>query len=92
MDPEMELELIYFKDPDTGEETPFFVLEQTCVAGINYLLVAEDEEDDSYGYILREIQTDEEDVIYEVVEDEEELRAISQIFSELIDDIDLDCD
>ncbi len=86
------MEQVFFRDPDTGEETPFFVLEQTCVAGITYLLVAEDEEEDGYGYILREIQTDEDDVIYEVVEDEEELRAISQVFTELMEDIELDCD
>ncbi len=86
------MEQIYFQDPDTGEKTAFFVLEQTCIAGISYLLVAEDEEEDSYGYILREIETDRDDVIYEVVEDEEELRAISKVFTELMDDIELDCD
>ncbi len=86
------MEQIYFKDPDTGEETPFVILEQTCIAGITYLLVAEDEEEDSYGYILREIDTDEDDVIYEVVDDDEELRAISKVFTELMDDIELDCD
>ncbi len=85
------MEKIIFTDPDTGEESPFYVLEQTCVAGINYLLVAEDEEEDSYGYILREIQTDEDDVIYEVVEEDEELKAISKVFTELLDDIDLEC-
>ncbi len=86
------MEKIIFQDPDTGEETPFFVLEQTTVAGITYLLVAEDDEEDSYGYILREVRTDEDDVIYEVLEDEEEIRVISNIFTELLDDIELDCD
>ncbi len=85
------MDKIIFQDPETGEEDSFFVLEQTCIAGITYLLVAEDEEEDSYGYILREIQTDDEDVIYDVVTDDEEIRAITAVFSELIDDIDFEC-
>ncbi len=85
------MEQIIFTDPDTGEETPFYVLEQTCIAGITYLLVAESEEEDSYAYILRQIETDEEDIIYEVLEDDEEIRLIAKVFEELLEDVDLEC-
>ncbi|MCC8142311.1 MAG: DUF1292 domain-containing protein [Lachnospiraceae bacterium] len=84
------MEKLIFTDPDTDEEIQFYVLEQTCIAGITYLLVAEEEEEDSFAYILREIRTDEEDIIYEVVEDDEEIRAIAKVFEELIEDIDLE--
>ncbi len=84
------MEKIIFTDPDTGEETPFYVLEQTCIAGITYLLVTEEEEEDSDAYILREARTEGDDIIYEVVEDEEELRALSKVFMELLEDIDIE--
>ncbi len=88
------MEKIIFTDPDTDEEIQFFVLEQTCIAGITYLLVAEEAEDEeeAFAYILREIQTDEDDVLYEVVEDDEEIRAIAKVFEELMEDVDIDCE
>ncbi len=84
------MEKLNFTDPETGEETPFYVLEQTCIAGITYLLVTEEEEEDSDAYILREVRTEEEDIIYEVVEEEDELRAISKVFMEILEDIDIE--
>ncbi len=88
------MEKIIFTDPDTDEEIQFFVLEQTCIAGITYLLVAEEAEDEgeAFAYILREIKTDDDDVLYEVVEDDEEIRAIAKVFEELMEDVDIDCD
>ncbi len=88
------MEKIIFTDPDTDEEIQFFVLEQTCIAGVTYLLVAEETEDEeeAFAYILREIQTDDDDVLYEVVEDDEEIRAIAKVFEELMEDVDIDCD
>ncbi len=84
------MEKIFFTDPDTGEKTPFYVLEQTCIAGIPYLLITEEEEEDSLAYILREVRTEEDDILYEMVEDEEQLRAISNVFMELLEDIDIE--
>ncbi len=88
------MEKIIFTDPDTDEEIQFFVLEQTCIAGVTYLLVAEEagDEEEAFAYILREIQTDDDDVLYEVVEDDEEIRAIAKVFEELMEDVDIDCD
>ncbi|MCD8300990.1 MAG: DUF1292 domain-containing protein [Clostridiales bacterium] len=81
---------IVFLDPDTDEESEFFVLEQTCIAGVSYLLVAEDDEEDCDAYILRELRTDEDDIIYEIVEDDGELAAITKVFGELLEDIEFD--
>ncbi len=88
------MDKIIFTDPDTDEEIQFFVLEQTCIAGVTYLLVAEESEneEEAFAYILREIKTDEDDVLYEVVEDDEEIRAIAKVFEELMEDVDIDCE
>ncbi|MCD8365171.1 MAG: DUF1292 domain-containing protein [Clostridiales bacterium] len=84
------MENIAFTDPESGEEVLFYVLEQTCIGGITYLLVTEEEEEDSLAYILKEIQTDEDDILYAMVEDEVELGAISRVFAEMLEDIDIE--
>ncbi|MCD8150664.1 MAG: DUF1292 domain-containing protein [Clostridiales bacterium] len=84
------MENITFTDPESGEEVLFYVLEQTCIGGVTYLLVTEEEEADSLAYILKEIQTDEDDIIYAMVEDEVELGAISKVFAEMLEDIDFE--
>ena len=75
---------------EEGEEVSFFVIEQTMLAGVNYLLVAESEEDEAEAYILREIEEEDGQTVYEMVEEEEELEALSKIFSELMDDVEIE--
>ena len=67
-----------------------YLLEQTCINGTTYLLAAEEEEEDSVAYILKEVQTEDEDVIYAMVEDDVELNAISKVFAEMLDDVDIE--
>ena len=50
------MEKVNFTDPDTNESAEFYVLEQTTIRGINYLLVTVDEEGDSDAFILKETQ------------------------------------
>ena len=76
--------------PDTQEEIQFFCLEQTTINNQNYLLVTEDEEGDSDAYILREISSEGEDTIYEMVEEDAQLAAIGKVFSELMEDVDFE--
>lgn len=40
---------------DNGEKIPFFVVEETKIAGENYLLVTDSEDDEADAYILREV-------------------------------------
>lgn len=47
------MEKVNFTDPDTNESAEFYVLEQTTIRGINYLLVTVDEEGDSDAFILK---------------------------------------
>ncbi len=80
---------IYFENEE-GEEVSFFVIEQTMLAGVNYLLVAESEEDEADAYILREIEEEDGQTVYEMVDEEEELEALSKIFSELLEDVEFE--
>ena len=84
------MEKVIFVDPDTNEEIEFFVVEETQLNGQKYLLVTEEEDGDSDAYILREIADKEDDVIYELVEEEAELTAIGKIFAELIEYADIE--
>lgn len=74
---------------DDGSEEAFFVLEKAEIAGASYLLVTDNvEEEDAEALILKE-QQDGDVVVYEVVDDEQELTIISKYFEELLSDIQL---
>lgn len=76
------------------ESVDFYIIEETRVIGINYLLVteSEDEEDEeAEAYILKDTSKAEDtEAVYEFVESEEELDAVSRIFAELLEDMDLE--
>jgi len=76
---------------DEMQEVEFFVLEQTKVNGISYILVTDSEEGDAECWIMRDISTeDSSESIYDFVEDDEELYAVSKVFEELLEDIDIE--
>ena len=85
------MENVQFTDPETNETVSFYVLEQTQLNGIKYLFVTEEEEGDGDAYILKEIHAREDgEILYEMVEDDSELDYIGRIFSELLEDIDIE--
>ena len=67
-----------------------YVLEQTVISGNTYLLVTEEEEEDSVAYILKEVEHDGEDVVYAIVDDDDELDAIAKVFAEILEDVDIE--
>ena len=81
------MEKVIFTDPETQETVEFAVEEETQLNGVKYLLVSEDAQDDTLdAYILKEIVTEDEEVLYEVVEDEVEFTALAKVFAELTDE------
>lgn len=76
---------------DEGEEIPFYIIEQTTLAGKNFLLVTDSDtqEDEAQVYIMQEISDQDDQTIYEFVEDEAQLEALSKVFEELLDDVDI---
>ena len=73
-----------------GGEITLYAVEETRVAGVSYLLAA-DEEGDGDCYILRDIsQAEDAEAVYEMVTDDDELDYLFRIFKELLEDIDLE--
>lgn len=82
------MEKIKFMSEEMQEEVDFFVLEQTKINGISYILVTDSEEDDAECLILKDTSNGEaEDSIFEIVEDDTELLAVSKVFEELLEDV-----
>lgn len=85
------MEKIIFMSEEFGEEIEFFVLEQTKVNGISYILVTDSEEDDAECLILKDMAgAEDKESLYEIVEDEVELMALLKIFEELLEDVDIE--
>lgn len=80
----------------------FYVLEQTMIAGTNYILVTDDMESENGSFLIlkegkakdipdTDIPADMEDIAtYSVIEDDNELKAVVKVFDELLEDIDLE--
>ena len=85
------MEKIKFETEDGSVD--FYILSQTRISGYNYLLVSEDDEETESAtvYILKDISSDdEEDARYVFVEEDEELEAVFKVFSEELEDEDID--
>ena len=73
------------------QEVEFFVLEQTKVNGMSYILVTDSEEGDAECWIMKDVSEEAAiESIYDFVEDDEELYAVSKVFEELLEDIDIE--
>ena len=73
------MEKITFTFEGEDQAVEFFVLEQTKLGGVTYILVTDSEEDDAECLILKDLSKVEEDEsVYEVVEDDTELLAVSK--------------
>lgn len=81
------MDKIEFFDEESSEYVEFYVLEQTRINNTDYLLVTVDEEGDSDALILKDTSAqDEQDAVYQIVEEDNELRAVAKVFAELIGD------
>ncbi len=84
-----KLEKITFH-PDGDEPVDFYVLEQTRIGGYNYILVTDLEEGDGEALILKDLSQDgEEESIFEIVSDDEELEAVAGVFESMLEDIEI---
>ena len=72
--------------PADGQEVELFVLEQTRISGCEYLLVTDTPDGDGEAYILKDTsRAGDAEAVYEFVEDDSELAAISDVFSQMLD-------
>ncbi|MDE7477463.1 MAG: DUF1292 domain-containing protein [Lachnospiraceae bacterium] len=85
------MEKITFMPDGEEDEVDFYVLEQTTIGGVNYILVTDAEEgEDGEAYILKAApDADDKEQVYSMVEDDGELAAVAGVFENMLDDIDL---
>lgn len=85
------MEKIKFMSEEIQEEIDFFVLEQTRVNGVSYILVTDSEDDEAECLILKDTSDEASaDSVYEIVDDDVELTAVSKVFEELLEDVDIE--
>jgi len=77
---------------DPGEAVDFFVLEETRINGMNYLLVTDsEEEEDGECYILKDVsKAEDSEAVYEFVENDDEMDYLFKIFTELMEDMEVE--
>ena len=64
------------------------MLEETKLGGITYILVTEEEQGDGDAWILKDISSpEEEEAVYEMVEDDVELDAVGAVFESMMEDV-----
>ena len=82
-----KLEKVTF-NPEGEEPIDFSVLEQTRIGGFNYILVSDSQEGDGEALILKDLSKDgEEESVFSVVSEEDELAAVAGVFEDMMDDI-----
>ena len=75
---------------EDGEPVEFYVLEQTRIGGLDYILVTDTEEDDGEALILKDISNSgDAEALYEIVEDDKEIEAVAAVFGNMLEDVDL---
>ena len=87
----MSAEKMITLETDEGECVDFYVLEETRINGMSYLLVTDTEDEDGESYILKDkSKAEEEEAVYEFVEDDDEIDYLFKIFTELMEDMDIE--
>ena len=83
------MEKIVFETEGEGP-VEFYVLEQTRIGGMDYILVTDAEEGTGEALILRDIsQSGETEAVYEIVTEDKELNAVAAVFEDMLEDIEL---
>ena len=75
---------------NNGDAIEFYVIEKTTLGGVDYMLVTESETEDGDAYVLKDLSNSgDSEGVYEIVDDEDELQAVGQVFGALLEDIDI---
>ncbi|MGN1148508.1 MAG: DUF1292 domain-containing protein [Lachnospiraceae bacterium] len=83
--------ITFCPDGTDGEAVDFYVLEQTRIGGMDYILVTDVEDGDGDALILKDLSQDgEAESVYAIVEDDEELNAVAQVFQSMMEDVTLE--
>ena len=80
--------IVFTAESADATTTEFFVVEQTKIGGVDYLLVTDSAADeDGEALILKDVsKASDTDAVYEFVVDETEHDAVAAVFGELLED------
>ena len=85
------MEKITFIPDEQEEAVEFYVLEETRIGGVNYILVTDSEEGDAECLILKDLsEAEDAEAIYAIVEDENELDSVFGVFEQMLEDVDIE--
>ncbi len=77
--------------PEDGEAVDFYVLEQTRLGGVDYILVTDSEDEDGEALILKDVSAPEDtEAVYTVVDDDDEMDAVAAIFEDMLEDVEIE--
>lgn len=86
-----KIEFMIQGENGTEEQVAFYVLEQTRINGMNYLLVTDVQEGDGEALILKDIApAEDQESNYIIVSEETELMAVAKVFEETMEDIEFE--
>ena len=76
---------------EDGEEVELYVIEQTQIAGNTYLLAVDDEDSEEADmWIFRQAGTGNDEVFYDIIEDDKELEAVAKVFEAMLEDCNIE--
>ena len=76
---------------ENEEAVEFYVLEETRIGGVDYILVTDSEEGDAECLILKDLSAAEDaEAVYAIVEDENELDSVFGVFEQMLEDVDIE--
>ena len=81
------MEKIRFILDDGSEGDELFVVEETMLNGVTYLLVSDTEKGEGNAWILKDVsEAESETAAYEEVEDDTEWQVVADIFQKMMED------
>lgn len=81
-----------FIEDDNGDEIPFYILDKVTILDRDYYMAINSEnveEADEMLILLNTADSDCEELVFEVVEDDDTLKNVMAVFEEQLEDIDL---
>ncbi|NLM12634.1 MAG: DUF1292 domain-containing protein [Epulopiscium sp.] len=85
-------ETIFLIDDETGKEVEFEIIDAVEEAGERFILVVpvEEEGEDDEALILKDISESDEEAVYQLIDDEEELMRVAKYFKDGNNDYDIE--
>lgn len=83
--------ITFYPEGEKQEAVYFYILEETMIGGVTYILVTDVEDGDGEALILKDLSQDGDgEALYAIVEDDGELTAVADVFRSMMGDIDLE--